>query len=144
MTGYEGIQVRFICVGRGIGNVTLKIMCRYGQRIHLRMKLLKNISEEMNWIYRWLPGLWCFVVVSVDMTVFEDCTAYICRVEVDRLAGRLHCSRLYQVLSVKSFLGSCIVIHSMALACICLWFLVSAEKRLDTCCSKEVQNILIV
>jgi len=21
MTGYEGIQVRFICVGRGIGNV---------------------------------------------------------------------------------------------------------------------------
>jgi hypothetical protein len=59
-------------------------------------------------MYRWLPGLWCFVVMSVDTTVFEDYTAYICRVEVNWLAGRLQCSRLYQVLGVKSFLGSCL------------------------------------
>lgn len=49
----------------------------------------------MNWMYKWLPWLWCFVVMSVDTTVFEDCTAYICRVEVIRLAGRLKCSRPY-------------------------------------------------
>jgi len=57
-------------------------------------------------MYRWLPGLWCFVVRSVDTTVFEDCTAYICMVKVNRLAGRLQCSWLYQVLNAKSFLGS--------------------------------------
>jgi hypothetical protein len=46
MTGYEGIQVRFICVGRGIVSVTLKIMCRYGLRIHLRMKLFQKYQRR--------------------------------------------------------------------------------------------------
>jgi len=60
----------------------------------------------MNWMYRWLPGLRCLVVMSVDITVFDDCTAFISRVEVNRLAGQLHCNQLYQVLGAKSFLGS--------------------------------------
>jgi len=60
----------------------------------------------MNWMYRWLPGLKYFVVMSVDTTVFTDCTVYICMAKVNRLAGRLQCSWLYQVLGAKSFLGS--------------------------------------